>query len=259
MTTQQIKLQWLVITFCLLGVITVQAQQKDVVYYINLNESNPAIVHEVHKKKLALQYVDNHGVLPAVDMTIYDWKMAKVAQVRLNKERGLNHFVVALEELPVNWDMDKLYRLSMITEGNHKTELTFKLMQPAKTEFAISIRTNPVQFSCESTSAKLMEFYGVIEGGNAPYTAQWFVVNNEKNDFLYQPKEAKVSKAGNTSAIQVDKNPDYYVMLYVTDQCGNLQKKMLHVVCETSKKKIHSVFVEPLNKELLNKNNAIKN
>jgi hypothetical protein len=35
-------------------------------------------------------------------------------------------------------------------------------------------------------------------------------------------------------------------MLFVKDACENIQQKMVHLVCEEGKKKINSLFVEPI-------------
>jgi hypothetical protein len=95
-------------------------------------------------------------------------------------------------------------------------------------------------------SGNQVEFYSEIGNGKAPYVLQWYVMNNNKSEFLYQPKEEIVQHSSETSIIQVEQQPDYYVMLFVKDACGNIQQKMVHLICEEGKKVINSLFVEPI-------------
>jgi hypothetical protein len=235
------------------------AQDEGVPYYINVNESDQNNVHEVQNKTVALQYHDYTGQWAEMPLTIYDWKLNKVAQLKLSKSFGLNNFVIKLEEVPATWELSKVYSFEIATENKKYGLLVRLISAPEKAGPEIDIVVNPLQFNCDVLSAKLMEFYGDIKGGKAPYTTQWFVLNNQRDDFLYQPREEKIASAGQTMVVRVDKAPDYYVMLYVTDACGSTQKKMVHVVCEEGKKKINSIFVEPLNKTLLDQLNARKN
>jgi hypothetical protein len=236
------------------------AQEESAPYYINLNTANSNKVHEIQNKTIALQYYDNNGQWTEVPLTIFDWRRNKVAQLKLSKSYGLNNFTIRLEELKAIWELNQVYALEVSTENGKKYELLVKLIPaPEKIGPDVDIVVNPVQFKCDAISAKLMEFYGEIKGGKAPYTTKWFVLNNQRDDFLYQPREERIASAGQTMVVRVDKSPDYYVMLYVTDACGNTQKKMAHVVCEDGKKKINTIFVEPLNKTLLDKLNANKN
>jgi hypothetical protein len=229
-------------------------------YFINVNETNSNSVHEIQNKTVALQYHDYIGQTSEVPLIIYDWKRNKVAQLKLSKEYGLNNFIIKLEEVQSTWVLNEVYSFELTIENGRKHEVFIKLSPaPEKIGPEVDIIVNPVQFKCDALSAKLMEFYGDIKGGRAPYTTKWFVLNNQRDDFLYQPREEKIVSAGQTMVVRIDKSPDYYVMLHVTDACGNIKKKMVHVVCEENKKKINTLFIEPLNKTLLDKINARKN
>jgi hypothetical protein len=250
---------FLACTLCVLYQVWAQ-EEESTPYYVNVNSANPNKVHEVQNKTIALQYYDYNGQWPTVPLTIYDWKRNKVAQLKLSKVYGLNNFIIKLEEVQASWQLNEVYTFELTTENGRKHELLVKLIPaPEKVAPEVDIIINPVQFKCDALSAKLMEFYGEIKGGKAPYTTRWFVLNDQRDDFLYQPREEKIASAGQTMVVRVDKSPDYYVMLYVTDACGNTQKKMVQVVCEEGKKKINTIFVEPLNKTLLDKLDASKN
>jgi hypothetical protein len=234
--------------------------QEETPYYINVNSASPNKVHEVQNKKIALEYNDRYGQWAETPLTVYDWKLNKVAQLKLGKVYGLNNFIIDLGEVQAAWELDHLYTFELATESNRKFELLVKLIAPLeKAGPNVSIVVNPVQFKCDDLSSKLMEFYGEINGGKPPYDTKWFVLNNQRDNFLYQPREETIPSTGQTMVVRVDKSPDYYVMLLVTDACGGTEKKMVHVICEEGKKNISSVFVEPLNKTLLDKLGAPKN
>ncbi len=236
------------------------AQDDNVPYYINVNEANQNSVHEIQSRTVALQYHDYNGQWAEMPLVVYDWKRSKVVQLSLSKSFGLNNFIIKLDEIGVSWELNKVYTFELSTEDNRKFGLLVKLIPtPKEIGPAVNILIHPVQFKCDAISAKLMEFYGEINGGRAPYITKWFVLNNQRDDFLFQPREEKIASAGQTMVVRVDKAPDYYVMLYVTDACGNADKKMVHVVCEDGKKRINTIFIEPLNKTLLDKLNARKN
>jgi hypothetical protein len=237
----------------------VSAQDATIPVYINLNESQPHKVYEVRGKTVGVEYHDYHGQQREMILAIYDWKRNQVATLKLSKSFGLNNFLIKLDEVGGAWEFEKTYSFEFSIEEKQSFKLLVKLIPKLlKVNPEVDLLVNPIQFKCDNISTKLMEFYGVIKGGRAPYTTQWYVVNDQKTDFLYQPREEVIRDPGQTMVIRVDKSPDYYVMLYVTDACGNVEKKMLHIRCEDGKKKINSIFIEPLNKTLIDKLNANK-
>lgn len=252
------RIAFLVVWICFFS--SAWAQDDNVPYYINVNEADQNKVHEIQNRIVALQYHDYIGQWNEIPLVVYDWKRNKVAQVKLSKSFGLNNFIIKLDEIGTSWELNKTYSFELSTEDNRKFGQLVKLIPvPEKIGPDIDIIVDPIQFKCDAISAKLIEFYGDIKGGRAPYTTKWFVLNNQRDDFLYQPREEKIPLAGQTMVVRVDKAPDYFVMLYVSDACGNVNKKMVHVVCEDGKKRINTIFIEPLNKTLLDKLNARKN
>ncbi|MFM7858941.1 MAG: hypothetical protein ACKO96_45200 [Flammeovirgaceae bacterium] len=234
------------------------AQESAISRYINLNDAPRQKVYEIYEKKLGLEYHDHFGQWKEVPLTIKNWKNEIVVQMKLEKSFGLNHHLINLDNYSSKWELNKIYFIEMLFEQNEKIELQFKLVENlVKTPPSIDVVVNPVQFSCDLQSSKLIEFYGVVSGGRAPYTVQWYILNSAKNDFLYQPKQEIIS-TGKTSLIKVDKSPSYYVVIYVMDACGGLEKKMVYVACDNSKNKINTIFVEPLNKSLIDQINANK-
>lgn len=237
------------------------AQNDDTIpVYININNVQETKVYEVKGTTVGIEYHDYKGQLGEILLSIYDGQRNLITTLKLNKSFGLNNFLLNLDEIGGTWVMGKTYLFKFTIENNEVMKLLVKLSPKLlNVNPSVDLIVNPVQFSCDNLSAKLVDFYGVIEGGRAPYTTRWYVINDEKTDFLYQPREEKITNPGQTMVISIDKSPDYFVMLYVTDACGNTEKKMVHVVCEDGTKKINSVFIEPLNKTLIDKLNANKN
>lgn len=235
-----------------------KAQDSAIHQYINLNEISKSRVYEIQEKTLALEYHDYFGQWQDMPTIVRNWKNEVMVQMKLGKSFGLNHFVINLSDYSNKWELNKVYSVEVYTEQNKKFNFQVRLVEkPKQTPPSVDVVVNPVQFNCDLLSPKLVEFYGMVSGGRAPYTIQWYILNGAKNDFLYQPKQETVN-AGRTMLVQVDKAPSYYVVLFVTDACGGVEKKTIFVTCDDSKKRINTIFVEPLNKTLMDKINANK-
>lgn len=225
---------------------------KKVPYYISLNEANGATMHDISDKTLSLQYYDSYGRLKDIALSIYDWKHALVATISLDKSFGLNSYVIDLDNVYSDWKIRSIYTCELRDENNRKYVLPIRLVAPPETPGPdVSILVNPLEVSCEDVTTNVVEFYGSIDGGKAPYTVQWYILNDSRTQFLYQPREEIITKAGKTPVISVDANPDYYVVMFVKDACGNVQQKVVNLTCEENHKKINSVFIEQLESPLI--------
>lgn len=236
---------------------TTWAQEKSnlgikTLYYLDMNKASKETVHTIHDELLAIQYYDSYGQEKELPLKIYNWKREQVATYSLSKEFGLNNFSISLGAAYNAWQEGELYTCEMADESGHRYELILRKLTLKNEPPKVNLLVNPVHLQCKEVAGNLVEFYGEISGGKTPYQVSWYVLNNERTDFLYQPREEVITVPGNTMVIRVDKNPDYYVMLHVRDACGNEQKQMVHLVCQGKKKKINTLFVEPL-KELPNK------
>src|SRR5207244_1598887 len=84
--------------------------------------------------------------------------------------------------------------------------LHLKYKEPVNNAIAADIVVKPMYLQCGNPSnGNLVEFYGMIDGGKAPYQLSWYVLNKERTDFLYQPRQAALKRPGYTSSIDVDK------------------------------------------------------
>lgn len=219
----------------------------EVPYYWDVNESvRNNKVYEVQHELMNLKYHDPYGTSAELALTIYNWKREVVASLSLDKQVGLNYFNVRLKEVYAGWEFEKPYTCELKDDVNKKYEWKIRLIEaPEVNAPEVDLLVNPLKMKCSDLAENKVEFYGEIKGGKAPYAVSWYVMNNNRTDFLYKPSEATLNAAGKTTMIEVNSIPDYFVLLYVKDACGNHRQKMVHLVCEQKKKRISTLFVEP--------------
>jgi hypothetical protein len=228
-----------------LGASTMAQDIKKTPYYISLNSADGHRIHEISDETLSLQYHDQFGKWKAVPLKIYDWRRQLVTTLNIDKMYGLNSFVIDLKSIHSGWELNKIYMCELTDESGRKYELPIKLVPPPdKKDLAVEILVNPIELECDGLSASVVEFYGQIKGGKGPYVVSWYVLNSSRSDFLYQPREETLASSGKTMSVTVDKSPDYYVVLYVKDACGSEEQQIVNMVCEESRKKINTIFVQ---------------
>lgn len=220
---------------------------REATYFINLNQLEEKVVHEIQHEVLSIQYRDNYAKEQALPLTIYNWKREKVATFSLAKSYGLNYFNINIAAIFNAWEEGSIYSCEFSDESGHVYRLLVKKIPPPEMESPeVNIFVNPLHLGCLDETGSVVEFYGQVEGGKAPYKVNWYVMNDQKTQFLYQPREQFIEKAGQTMVIQVDHDPSYYVLLSVQDACGNEQERMVYLLCQEEEKKINTLFVEPL-------------
>lgn len=242
----------LIVTHLSATSILTYAQILDVIgkrnsYYIDINQAQLSNVFEIQDGLLSLQYHDKHGRSKNLALKVYNWKREVVAQFELQKTYGQNYFNIQLDNDMV-LENDRLYSCEISNEVGNTHTVLFKPVAPIKNDPPfVNILINPIHFKCDDPSGNnIAEFYGEIKNGKPPYTVNWYVMNNTRTDFLYQPKNEIIPRPGFTSVIHVDKDPEYYVLLLVKDACGAENRQMVHLICEDKNKKINTIFVEPL-------------
>ncbi len=215
-------------------------------YYIDVMTVEKAQITEIQEGVLHIQYTDKVGQWKQIPLQIFNWKLELVGSFYLDKAFGLNHYAVDLSEKLATIEMGKTYSCVMIDESGNRYTWNVRPVEAVKSEdLTVNILINPLHLACAEEYGNLVEFYGDIQFGRAPYSVRWYVMNVGKTDFLYQPREDLVSSPGNTAIIQVNKMPAYYVMIDVTDACGTNSKKMVFLDCQQNKKKINTIFVDP--------------
>lgn len=214
-------------------------------YYIDINNSEHVEIFEIQDGFLNLQYYDKYALTKALILKIFNWKQELVYVFKLDKELGLNNYTIDLMEY-FSVQPGVVYTCSLIDENQNSLECKFIQVDPPKSDLDISIFVNPVKLKCFDPFQNLVQFYGNISKGRAPYKVTWYVINEARTDFLYQPREEQLDTSGQATVIEVDKSPAYLVMITVTDACGAKAQKMVYMGCEEVERKVNSVFVEPL-------------
>jgi hypothetical protein len=223
-------------------------------YYINFDAASGASVTDVRGEYLHFSYRDRIGTANAVSVSIFDSKHQLVKKLTLAKEFGLNYFDIKLAGYGITLNENETYLCVLTDEKEKQEERIVRYLPEVKIEIGAQIMVKPKHLECTDQGSNLVEFYGDISGGQAPYKVSWFVMNARRTDFLYQPVQSSIPIAGLTSSIQVDKNPEYVVLLYVTDACGNEQTSTVQIVCEKRKKKVNTLFFQRLDDALINVN-----
>lgn len=216
-------------------------------YYIDLNTASTSIVREVQGQKLSIRYNDRYGEWNEMPLKIYNWKQEEVARLSVTKEAGLNYYNIDLNEVYSEWEPGLTYSCVATDENSRQYKLLFRLVGVVEREDPeLGIFVNPVSFDCRKRSSSVIEYYGEIYGGKAPYEVTWYVVNDRQTNLLYQPRKETILKPGSTPVVTVDAIPGYYVMMKVKDACGSEQRQMVRLECEDRTKKINTLFVQPL-------------
>jgi hypothetical protein len=214
--------------------------------YLTINDASPAVVHRVSSNELNLEYHDTYGSKPELPLIIKDWKGQTVAAMNLVKSFGLNHFEIDLNTQYSGWEIEKTYIAETRNEGGKVFQLAFYLAEIISGEVTANIVVNPLEYSCNRLKQSVVEFYGDINGGQAPYTVQWYVLSKDRTEFINQPKKEIITDNDKSTLITVDQKPEYNVVLYVKDACGKEDKKIVNLSCPSKKKKINTFFVEEM-------------
>ena len=223
-------------------------------YYIDLTSTiatNKPYTLDLNDSSLNFQYHDFIGKTKSVGLQLLNWKKEVIVSYRLEKEFGLNFFHIPLIASTTGIVKDELYTVQLQDESNKIHTALLKWATPVLNEFTLNVVVNPKFLECAYVDGNLVEFVADLQGGKAPYTINWYVMNDSRTDFLYQPRTEKLPKSGKSATISVDKSPDYYVLVYAMDACGNESKQTVHLTCEEGKKKINSLFISPLDQSLL--------
>jgi hypothetical protein len=197
------------------------AQDRKSLLYLDINSSPSSAVYETWDQRIGIQYTDQIGYSQVLPLTIFDWSKKKIAEVTLAKTKGLNHFIIKLNELKINSEIGKTYSFRLLSENGKPYEFLVKIVPPSeKQPPVVALNFNPVQLGCSATSSQLIEFLGDIKSVVLPYTASWYVLNESRSSLLYQPRQETITIPNTIASIKVDKAPNYYVTLFVTDACG---------------------------------------
>jgi len=215
--------------------------------FIDVNNTKQENVFDIREGLMGITYVDHVGKSTELEIVILDWKSEPVITLKLDKVMGLNEYTIDLEEAGLDLSNGSIYTCLMKNEIEQEHRWSIRKGANAKPgTLNPDILVKPIVGDCSKPlEGSTIEFYGSVEKGNAPYTLNWYVMNEAKTAFIYQPKEEIINQTDEISMITVDKSPSYYVTLHISDVCGNTGTKTVRVVCENKRKNISTIFIEP--------------
>jgi hypothetical protein len=222
-------------------------------YYISFDHSETNVV-DVRGEFLNISYRDRIGTSETITFSIHDSKRQLIRELKFVKQFGQNYFYINLDDQGITLVETQSYVCRIKNENAEVSQRTIRYASKVKIDISASIIVKPKYLSCQDDNgSNLVEFYGEVNGGRAPYKANWYVLNARRTDFLYQPANVIVPSPGMTSSITVDQAPEYYVLLQVTDACGNEQLATVQVVCQKNEKKVNTLFFQKLDDAIIRK------
>jgi hypothetical protein len=214
--------------------------------YINLNKLNEGKVIDLYDSIICFEYEESKVKEQSFEMLFLDWESNKIAGVKLVKKYGLNTYKLDLTQLGIKFEKQVFTARVLSGDGKHM-DFIFRLVPPPVFEKPlIDIYVNPITMKCDSVGGNLVEFYGEIKGGKAPYNINWQVLDESQSNQLYKPKNVVIKEKGYTPSIQVDKLPSYVVLLHVKDACGVESKQAVSITCTKNKDKSNSIMYQPI-------------
>jgi hypothetical protein len=222
-----------------------QTSEERPVYYhnINLGSSQPGLIFE---PKLNIQYYDSYGEKEALALKVYNTRRETVGEYSVHKDFGTNYYTIQIDNIFDSWAVDEMYSIELVNEANTINVLLLKKIAPPKMEAPqVNILVNPIRMKCEKSEPGTVEFYGQISGGKTPYTTNWYILDQNRINLIYQPRQDIITRPGNTPVVTVDATPEYVVVLNVVDACGNEVIRQVVVTCDSKDKKINTLFIEP--------------
>ena len=155
---------------------------------------------------------------------------------------GMNYYTIDLSSLGYELFLGENYKLIL-----GEKVMTFQLVEPVDKPLPeVDITINPLSVSCEDNEdATLVEYFGRVTSGNAPYRTTWFVFTDaSKQILLNTPEEQFVEFEGEIGAISLDHQLSYTVVLTVLDACGQYVESTVNMVCGSGESDGVTVFLE---------------
>lgn len=227
--------------------------------YISFNTPLPTSVEDVAGEFLHISYLDRIGKSEEITLVLENVDRSFVRELRLIKQFGQNYFDINLKDHGLQLSVETSYFCFLTNENGETRKRTIRYLAKIRKDIVATIIVSPKYLSCgDPTGANLVEFYGQVDGGQAPYRVNWYVLNARRSDFLYEPANLMVPTASEVSSIQVDKSPEYYVLLHVTDACGNEQIATVQVICDDNEGKVNTLFLEKVDNLILYGDERVK-
>lgn len=211
--------------------------------YIDINNAGTSM-YEFVGNVISLQFYDAYGVREELPIVVSSSGSGVRKTLRLFKEHGVNHFGIDLSK-HFSFHVNDIFSFAMEDDKGEVYRWYARSVEAPKTNLNAEILVNVKSVQCGQELGNLVEFYGEIAGGSPPYEVNWYVVDEARTQFLYQPRTVSVPGSDVTPVLIVDKKPVYMVLMTVIDRCGTFARKMIIMRCEDPGKNASTIFIEP--------------
>lgn len=191
-----------------------------------------------------LSYQDRYGTDEHLTLTFTNQYGRRVGQYRMPKGFGSNQHPLDLRSVGVILT-DSPYLLSFTDEWGTSCHIPFRVVVSEAPAPTVHIEADALSLDCASSEGNVVNYYGKVQGGKAPYEAVWRVLDSSGRE-LYQPRTDQLSKKGRTPMVVVESRPTYYVLLEVRDACGETAQQVVNVQCNGDLEKSNTLFVKPI-------------
>jgi hypothetical protein len=171
---------------------------------------------------------------------IYDWKREKQASGVSAVFYGVNRYAFDISRGCPDCKEGAVYTLEIpMFKETGKKSFSFKYL----TGKSLNAELDWESSLCGSDKGFLTSFYVGLSGGRSAYTVSWYIsrmpFSEERQEWGDPVKQEKVSEASVPgpsgglchSSLESKEVPDYYILIFVEDECGGYDIKTNKVVC----------------------------
>lgn len=223
------------------------------VYYSKLTHYQTDQILETRGPVLSFLYDEHYQNSSQQDGTmfeasIYNWKQNELVTIQLEKEIGVNYYSLDLSQLCGLFEVsDEVYRLRVHTKDNGLIQLKFRYTAPPELKGDIVYAAE--EWDCGSQKNTEIAYAGMISGGTAPYQITWYVSASKELTAADFPRDREqLAHQGKSRGITVFDPPGYYVLMLVTDACGQELEKTAYVQCEQRESVENTLFFQVLDR-----------
>ncbi|MFY0599851.1 MAG: hypothetical protein JXR03_09280 [Cyclobacteriaceae bacterium] len=212
-------------------------------YFVEIEEGG--VINKIFDENLYFSFREEYKASGTIKLMLSDVQGNEISYIDVEVNYGMNYYHLDLTTLSVDFLLDKRYILSY---GRRK--LKFMPVEPLEKPLPVAnITVNAVSVDCEDTGiGNLLEFYGQVSSGNAPYNLTWFVfTDSSKEVLLNTPEEQFIEFEEEIGAIVLDNQLSYTVVLTVLDACNQYTEQTLNLVCGNEESDGVTLFLEDTN------------
>ena len=237
--------QWICISSALLFLLAQGAfAQEETCYALSLSEHTYPAAVVLPSFQSCLSYEDRYGMKDHLTITFTNAYGRKVGQYELPKTFGHNQQALDFASVGIS-QTEERYTLSFTDDIGQKHRIPFLVKISESDPPTVDIESEAVSLDCEASTGNVVQYFGNIQGGKAPYQIAWKVLD-ESGKELYQPRQDHIAKKGYTPTITVESTPTYYVSLEIQDACGETAQQVINLQCDGDVKKSNTLFVKSI-------------